>query len=79
MQPAIIPAKTSSSIIPNPPLTFESAQDTGQGFVMSKSLNKINPIRYSQGLSPAQHKVRLCPATSSITINPGSLISTALE
>ena len=63
-----MPAKKSSSIIPNGPLIFLSAKLTGHGFKMSKMRNRINPSITFIHKGGQKLKVNPIPAASSITI-----------
>jgi len=69
-----IPAATSSITIPVPPDKFLSRDRIGYGFQISKTLNIKNPKITEMVLKGSPVNVTRIPATSSMTIQPGSSV-----
>jgi len=67
------PAATSSITIPTPPENFLSKSRIGYGFQISSILNKKKPAVTEMMLKGRPVNVKIMPAISSITIQPGSL------
>jgi hypothetical protein len=73
---AKIPAATSSSTIPVPSGSRSSCR-IGGGFMISKALKSIKPARKVFHTRGTAISAISCPATSSITMNFGSLVADA--